>query len=194
MTRISRLDEIHQIASEKTSEALSKLTGFKIQIDLEKWNILNLKKVTKLFEPKEKCVGIFCEVRGDISGGSWLIFSEKEARLLSDLLVRRNVGTAQKISKLDQGVLEELGNIISGAYLNILGDQLQVSFEESPPVFHQGPFELLCGGTFSQILESSNESNIITVKLHLYIEAIAVNGYLLVTFSSKQMELLLSLT
>ena len=107
------LKQMTDAAAQNASKSLSKLTGERVSVEVSKAAIAKVTRVFPGIEAESRVVGIYLPVTGKIKGASLLIFPEKIAYTLCDVLVRREVGMTHQFTMLDESALKEVGNIIT---------------------------------------------------------------------------------
>jgi chemotaxis protein CheC len=144
----NKLQEINKRAVIRASEALSNLVSVRVKVDITRAEVKNVENLVPSLSREEMVVGVYLLVTGDISGASLLVFPKETAFVLSDLLVKRAPGTTQELTELDKSALKEVGNSISGNYLSVLANVLDVKVIEHAPNFSYDMF----GATVSEII------------------------------------------
>lgn len=71
---------------------------------------------------------------GHLSGKTALVFPRPTVVRLAELMLRRPFGSCQVLSELEASAIREAGNILSGAYMNAMGDFLGLLLLLSPPL------------------------------------------------------------
>lgn len=118
--QIDVLKEIGNIGAGNAATALSKMISKRIDMDVPKVNILEFKDVAELVGgPEAVVVGIYFKVTGDINGSIMFILDKDSARFLISLLMTLE-GTTDELSEMEISALQEVGNILAGAYLSSL--------------------------------------------------------------------------
>jgi chemotaxis protein CheC len=132
--QLDALKEVANIGAGHAATALSQLTGRKIMISVPQINISRLEDVPEsLGDPQDVVAAVLMHVLGDLTGRTLLLFPEDNARLLCDLLLRREPGATHAFGELEQSSLKEAGNILGGAYLNALSDFMGMMLLPSVP-------------------------------------------------------------
>lgn len=128
-------------------------------------------------------------VTGDIHGAALLIFPKETAFILSDLLVKRPPGTTRKLTLLDESALKEVGNIISGNYLTVLSNTLQIKIVEHMPNFSFDMF----GSIVDQIITefARKTENALVIEIEFTFKPETFKGYFLLLFEIEQFKAML---
>ena len=83
-------------AAKNASESLSKLSDEKVSVEVSKAEITKVHGKFPDIKPESIVAGIYLPITGDVKGASLLIFPEKVAYTLSDVLVRRKAGALRR--------------------------------------------------------------------------------------------------
>ena len=134
--QIDALREITNIGAGQAATALSQLVKQRVMIHIPEIKITNFSQVLEIIGGAEVLVAaIYFQIFGDAQGNILLIFPGRSAEILSSRLLRREqqegiLGTAE-----GESVLKEVGNILSGAYLNAFGSMVGLTLIQSTPHF-----------------------------------------------------------
>jgi chemotaxis protein CheC len=189
---IEKFNQLNQEAAAKASQALSKLIDNSVEVKLKD---VGLKKIEELapvlsISPEDVVVGVYLRVTGDVQGSSLLVFAKETALRLCDSLFKREPGTTRKLSELDQSALKEVGNIVCGNYLTVLGNKLQVKIVEHPPHFSMDMFGALLGQVVSQFSLSVDQG--IAVEIEFSIGGLSlIKGYTVLFFTIEETKAIL---
>jgi chemotaxis protein CheC len=136
--------EISSIGAGNASTALSQFINQKVEMAPPEVTILTAREVP-LFVPKEFpiIVMVGLGVLGDIGGYILFIFDEKNAVMMIDLLMGQEPGSTASLSEIGVSALREVSNVMSGSYLQVLGNMVNRTLNLTPPYFTAGsPFEI----------------------------------------------------
>jgi len=70
---------------------------------------------------------------GDLTGRTLVLFPERSAQRLCDILFRRADGATAEFGPMEQSGLKEVGNILVSAYMNALSDFMGMMLVPSVP-------------------------------------------------------------
>jgi len=185
----NKLQEVNEQAAVNASEALSKLIDRQVEVEISRTEVKKVEDLSPLIGLEEIVAGIYLPVTGDISGATLLIFPKETAFALSDLLVKREPGTTHKISELDTSALKEVGNIISGNYLTILSNVLQVKIIEHIPNFSFDMFGAIVSQIITAFAQKTQEALVIEIEFTFKPETF--KGYFLLLFEVEQFKAML---
>jgi chemotaxis protein CheC len=127
------LKELGNIGAGNATTALAQMLQTKVDMKVPQVRLLDFKDVGEVMGGEEQIVvGIYLAVEGDITG-SIMFISEKSA---SKTLVSRLTGmpaTDGDFNEMEISALKEIGNIITGAYLNSLAMMTNLKMIPSVP-------------------------------------------------------------
>lgn len=87
--------------------------------------------------PDDPVVGVHMKLEGDVSGDVLLVFPEKTALRLVDIMLDVPEGTTKVFGELEKSCLQETGNIVGSAFTNSLSSWLKLqTIPASPTVVH----------------------------------------------------------
>ena len=117
------LKEIGNIGAGNATTALAQLLGQKVDMKVPQVKLLDFKEVGAIMGGEEQIMaGIYLLVEGDITGSIMFLLQEEAAHILVNQLM--GVGSGGKtdggFDEMELSALKEIGNIITGAYLNSL--------------------------------------------------------------------------
>ena len=190
LQEVDKLQEINEQASAKASQALSKLIDRAVEVGISKAEVKKVEDLSPLIGAEDMVAGIYLPVTGEINGAALLIFPKETAFMLSDLLVKREPGTTRKLTPLDESALKEVGNIISGNYLTVLANMLQIKIVEHIPNFSFDMF----GAIVSQIITefAQKTENALVIEIEFTFKPETFKGYFLLLFEVEQFKAMLS--
>lgn len=127
------LKEIGNIGAGNATTALSKLINAKIDMKVPKVELMELQEITTMMGDEETVmVAILVMLTGDIKGFMMFLMSQDVARRLVNALMPSDTKSTE-FSEMELSAIQEIGNIISGAYLASLSDLTKLSIIESVP-------------------------------------------------------------
>lgn len=114
------LRELGNIGAGNATTALAQMLQCKVDMAVPKVGLLEFKEVGAAMGGEEQIMaGIYLGVEGDITGSIMFLLEKGSARFL----VSKMMGTqeeGEEFSEMELSALKEVGNIITGAYLNSL--------------------------------------------------------------------------
>src|SRR5918997_5624823 len=132
--QLDALREVANIGAGHAATALSQMTGGTIMISVPQINIAPLEEVpTQIAGPEEPIAAVLMHMLGDLTGRTLLVFPQRVAIRLAELMLHRPAGSSKDMGPLEQSAIKEAGNILSGAYMNALSDFMGLMLLPSPP-------------------------------------------------------------
>ena len=114
------LRELGNIGAGNATTALAQMLQCKVDMAVPKVGLLEFKEVGEAMGGEEQIMaGIYLGVEGDITGSIMFLLEKDSARfLVSKMMGMQEEG--DEFSEMELSALKEVGNIITGAYLNSL--------------------------------------------------------------------------
>ncbi len=132
--QMDALREIGNIGAGNSATALSQIINKRIDMNVPKVALVPIETVPDLVGgPDTIVVGVFLRVYGKAPGNILFLMPKKSAFYLVDTLMGREHGTTKKLDFMDESALMEIGNILSGAYLNAFFNFTHISMLPSIP-------------------------------------------------------------
>lgn len=139
---LNKMDEVHfdvlkelgNIGAGNATTALSQMLNMKIDMNVPKVALVGFDKLTTTICGEEEIVvGIYLSLEGDISGSMMFMLEENSAHCLVNQLMGRDINDEAPFSEMDLSALQEIGNIIAGAYLSSLSTLTKLTITSSVP-------------------------------------------------------------
>lgn len=128
------LREIGNIGAGNATTALAQLLNMKLDMRVPKVELLEFNKlVGAICGEEEIVVGIYLFLEGDISGSMMFMLEEQSAHILVNHLMGRDPACMDSFNEMDSSALQEIGNIITGAYLSSLAGLTGLYINASVP-------------------------------------------------------------
>ena len=132
--QLDALREIGNIGAGNSATALSQIINKKIDMNVPKVAFIPIEEVPDLVGgPDTIVVGIFLRVYGKAPSNILFLMPQKSAFYLVDTLLGKEKGATKELDLMDQSALKEIGNILSGAYLNAFFNFTHISMLPSIP-------------------------------------------------------------
>jgi len=137
--QLDALREVANMGAAHAATALSQMTGGTIMIAVPRLHVAPLAAVAPELAPGEQPVAaVMMDMLGDLTGRTLLVFPKPTVLRLAELMLRRPMGSSVALGELEQSAVQEIGNILSGAYLNALSDFMGMVLLPSPPTLAIG--------------------------------------------------------
>ncbi len=127
------LKELGNIGAGNATTALAQMMQCKVDMSVPQVKLLEFKELGELMGGEELIMaGIYLGIEGDITGSIMFLLEKQAARhLVSKLLGMESEG--EDFSEMEFSALKEMGNIITGAYLNSLSSLTNLVIYPSVP-------------------------------------------------------------
>lgn len=127
------LKEIGNIGAGNATTALAQLMQCKVDMSVPQVRMLEFKEMGEIMGGEEKIMaGIYLGIEGDITGSIMFLLEKQTARHLVDKLMGMQM-EGEEFSEMEFSALKEVGNIITGAYLNSLSSLTNLVIYPSIP-------------------------------------------------------------
>lgn len=128
------LKEIGNIGAGNATTALAQMMDCKVDMSVPQVRLLEFKEVGELIGGEEQLMaGIYLGVEGDITGSIMFLLEKGSAKHLVSKLMMGMESPGEDFSEMDLSALREVGNIITGAYLNSLSMLTNLCIYPTPP-------------------------------------------------------------
>jgi chemotaxis protein CheC len=132
--QLDALREVANIGAGHAATALSQMIDACVLISVPKLSIAKLADMPPVVEePEEPVAAVLLNMMGDLTGRTLLVFPRKVASRLCELLLNKEPGSTVDFGKLEQSAINEVGNILSSAYINALSSFMGMMLLPTPP-------------------------------------------------------------
>ena len=136
----------------------------------------------KVREYQAKHVPIQSDIRGDFNGTTLMFFSGQHVQRLSRVCLRMQTDESLDVNELQESLLLEISNIITGALVTQLANILKANIYGAPPTAPHGdvaeamqnllPEQMLQPLIFSVITQFSDKDNMVELPLMLFFDRV----------------------
>lgn len=128
------LKEIGNIGAGNAMTALSQMLQCKVDMQVPQVKLLDFKEVGSLMGGEEQImVGVYLGVEGDITGSIMFLVEVNSAKHLINKVMMGMASEGSEFGEMELSAMQEVGNIITGAYLNSLSMLTNLKIYPSPP-------------------------------------------------------------
>lgn len=131
------LKELGNIGAGNATTALASMLGCKLDMSVPQVKLLEFKDLGDSMGGEEQLMaGIYLAVEGDITGSIMFLLEASAAKHLVGKLmgmVPSEAANDEGFSEIELSALKEVGNIITGSYLNSLSSMTQLKIYPSVP-------------------------------------------------------------
>ena len=127
------LKEIGNIGAGNATTALAQMLNCKVDMAVPQVKLIEFKELGDMMGGAEQIMaGIYLGVEGDITGSIMFLLKKEAAKHLVNKLMGVDGGT-EEFSEMELSALKEVGNIITGSYLNSLSMMTNLKIYPSVP-------------------------------------------------------------
>lgn len=128
------LRELGNIGAGNAMTALSQMLQCKVDMKVPQVKLLEFSEVGALMGGEEQImVGVFLAVEGDITGSMMFLVERSSAKHLINKIMMGMGSEGDEFNEMELSAMKEVGNIITGAYLNSLSTLTNLKIYPSPP-------------------------------------------------------------
>lgn len=134
------LKELGNIGAGNATTALAQMIGCKVDMSVPQVKLLEFKELGELLGGEDKImVSIYLQVEGDVDGSMMFILEKSAAVHLVNKLMCGMLGIEESeieghdFGEMECSAIKEVGNIITGAYLNALSSLTNLKIFPSIP-------------------------------------------------------------
>jgi len=128
------LKEIGNIGAGNAMTALSQMLQCKVDMKVPQVRLLPFGEVGTIMGGEEQImVGVYLGVEGDITGSMMFLVETSSAKHLINKIMMGMASEGDEFSEMELSAMKEVGNIITGAYLNSLSTLTNLKIYPSPP-------------------------------------------------------------
>ena len=128
------LRELGNIGAGNAITALSQMLQCKVDMQVPQVRLLEFSEVGELMGGEEQIMAaVLLAVEGDITGYMMFMVEENSARHLIGKITGGMLPEGMEFEEMGLSAMKELGNIITGAYLNSLSTMTNLSISPTPP-------------------------------------------------------------
>ncbi|MDN5345250.1 MAG: chemotaxis protein CheC [Clostridia bacterium] len=173
---LDALKEIGNIGAGNAATALANMLGGRIQMTVPRAGVLPLQEIASLVGYEEEPVAcVEFSVSGPAPSKIFFLLNEPSAFLLIDLLLGKPQGTTIELDEMGSSVLTEMGNILTGSFLNAFAGFCHLTFTPSVPAF---AFDMLGAVLSAAFLEGGYFSDrALVIETRFYSEMVTISGH-----------------
>ncbi len=128
------LKEIGNIGSGNATTALSQMLNSKIDMSVPLVKLIGIGELSDIVGgPEAIVVGILLTLSEDIEGMMMFMLEKSSAHYLVNILMGKQLDDFSDFTEIDLSALNEIGNIIAGAYLSSLSSLTSMCITSSVP-------------------------------------------------------------
>ena len=128
------LRELGNIGAGNAMTALAQMLQSKVDMRVPQVRLLDFSEVGEIMGGEEQIMaGVLLGVEGDITGSMMFMVEESSARHLIQKITMGMLPEGAEFEEMGLSAMKEMGNIITGAYLNALSTLTNLKIFPTPP-------------------------------------------------------------
>ena len=125
---------VAELSVEKASLVLAKLLRNGARIEVQKVYPADISAVTaEMNSLDSKIIGAYIDLKGDMAFKFLFYVEEKDSLLLTDMLLKKPLGTTKDFGVYTYSTVQEIGNILSSAIAGVFNADFQIRVLPTPP-------------------------------------------------------------
>ena len=185
MTELERdiIREILNIGLARAADSFAVIAQERVLLEVPSIDLLMSNDIlAKVREYQSRHVPIQSDIRGDFNGTTRMFFSGQHVQRLSRVCLRMQTTETLEVNELQESLLLEISNIITGALVTQLANILKANIYGAPPVAPRGdiaesmqnlvPEQQLQPLIFSVITQFSDRDNMVELPLMLFFDRV----------------------
>ena len=185
MTELERdiIREILNIGLARAADSFAVVAKERVLLEVPSIDLLMSNDImSKVREYQSRHVTIQSDIRGDFNGTTLMFFSGQHVQRLSRVCLRMQTTETLEVNELQESLLLEISNIITGALVTQLANILKANIYGAPPIAPRGdiaesmqnlvPEQQLQPLIFSVITQFSDRDNMVELPLMLFFDRV----------------------
>lgn len=183
MTELERdiIREILNIGLARAADSFAVIAQERVLLEVPNIDLLVSDDILRrIRDYQSKHVPIQSDIRGDFNGTTMMFFSGQHIQRLSRVCLRLKTDESLQVNELQESLLLEISNIITGALVTQLANILKANIYGAPPTAPHGdiaetmqtllPQQQLQPLIFSVITQFSDKDNMVELPLMLFFD------------------------
>ena len=183
MTDLERdiIREILNIGLARAADSFAVIAQERVLLEVPNIDLLVSDDIlVRVREYQAQHVPIQSDIRGDFNGTTLMFFSGQHIQRLSRVCLRMNTPESLEVNELQESLLLEISNIITGALVTQLANILKANIYGAPPTAPRGDIAEIMQGLlpqhqlqpliFSVITQFSDKDNMVELPLMLFFD------------------------
>lgn len=176
--QLDALKEMGTIGAGNAATSLSKMIGKRVNITVPNARVVSIEKVPELVGGQEELItAVIFEVNDSVNGVIMVLFSLEEAKKLAALLLAKPAVEAHILDEMGISALKEVGNVVTGTYLNALSAITNLRITHSIPNYASDMLISVMDGVLIKLSLEAEEA--IVVETEFKIEEDLIRGFIL---------------
>lgn len=178
LNQLDLLKEIGTIGAANAATALAGLIATKVEIAVPEVSLIPLEHIYKLLGEMDRMFFVLdMEIKGDLLGRIFLLFSPEDAKLLAANLLGKAKEEIDFNDDMFKSSLKESANILGGSYVSALAEMIHSNILTSIPSLAMDMVGAILDFIFIQIAQFSEEA--IFIKTDMSVQGLNLEGLFL---------------
>lgn len=178
LNQLDLMKEIGTIGSATAATALADLIATKVEIAVPEVSLVPIENLHQLLGTMDRLFFVLdMEIKGDIAGRIFLLFSPKDAKYLASTLLGKPQDELDFNDPMFRSSLQESANILGGAYVSALAELTHLHVLTSVPSLAIDMVGAILDFIFIQIAQYSIEA--IFIKTDMKVKGLNLEGLFL---------------
>jgi chemotaxis protein CheC len=184
LTQLDALKEVGTIGSATAATALADMISSKVEISVPEVSLVPIENLGNLISGPDRSFFVLdMEIRGNISGRIFLLLPPDDAKFLSSALLGKPKEEIDFKDDMFRSSLQEVCNILGGAYVSALADMTGLTIMTSIPSLAMDMVGAILDFIFIQIALDSEEA--LLIRTDLQVKGLSLEGLFLL-FPNKE--------
>lgn len=174
--------EILNIGLARAADSFAVIAQERVLLEVPNLDLLpSADIIERVRDYQARYIAIQSDIRGDFNGSTFMFFSGQHVQRLSRVCLRMQVSDSMQLTELQESLLLEISNIITGALVTQLANILKANIYGAPPKAPAGDLatalrslmpepEALQPLIFSVITQFSDKENSVELPLMLFFD------------------------
>ena len=187
LIQLDLLKEIGTIGSANAVTALAELINKRVEISVPQVSLVPLASIGSFLGEADRVYFVLdVEIKGDITGRMFLLFSPRDAKNLTSCLLGSCEGELDFNNEMFQSSLKESANILCGSYITALAEMTGLTMITAVPFLAMDMVGAILDFIFIQIAQESEKALII--KTDLNVSGLNLEGLFLLFPSTESLK------
>lgn len=162
---LDQLKEVVNIGASHASTALSRMLGKTVLITVPEAIVDSVEEVAKfLGKDKGMVTAVILKIMGDAPGIMAYFFQDDDSNRLARLITKDESSKSTELNDFEKSALEEVGNILSGAFFAAFSKFLDIYIMHSISEVVQDSFDTIMNSVIAEMAKSTNMSLVFKIK------------------------------
>ena len=164
--KLDALKEVVNIGTSQAANALSKLLGQKVLIDIPEIKLTPIENVaSELGGEETPSIGVYFSMKGELQGKILILFELESGKKLASKLTKSSISSGITLSGYERSAIMELGSIMANYYVSALAGLLDTKLLISIPYIAQDMLGAVLDCFLIEISKISNRAFLFDTKI-----------------------------